>query len=108
MPSTSTTPIHNAHQQKSVLQDVISSIFEPGTNSGLIKAMSYSFYSLFVTLFGMLVLTKGNLHVLALLVLSLGLFASVKWFLVQIAEEEEKHKQQRIQEAATQEGKKDK
>lgn len=62
-----------------MLSDVISSIFTPGTNSGLIQAMSYSFYALFVTLFGMVLLTKGNLHVVALLVLSIGLFASIKW-----------------------------
>ncbi|GAA5888166.1 hypothetical protein JCM16303_003764 [Sporobolomyces ruberrimus] len=77
-----------------MLSDVISSIFTPGTNSGLIQAMSYSFYALFVTLFGMVFLTKGNLHVVALLVLSIGLFASIKWFLIQIREVEE---QQRIE-----------
>ncbi|KAK4055220.1 hypothetical protein OIV83_000500 [Microbotryomycetes sp. JL201] len=94
---------------KSILQDVISSIFEPGTNSGLIKAMTYSFYSLFATLLVMLVLTNGNLHVLSLLVLSVGLFASVKWFLVQIAEEEEKQRQQRktAQETMTEENRKE-
>ncbi|SCV68732.1 BQ2448_853 [Microbotryum intermedium] len=60
-------------------QDVIASIFEPGTNSGLVQAMSYSFYALFVTLCGMVLLTGGNLHVVALLVLSLGLYASIRW-----------------------------
>ncbi|GAA5832574.1 hypothetical protein JCM5353_002196 [Sporobolomyces roseus] len=77
-----------------MLSDVVSSIFTPGTNSGLIQAMSYSFYALFVTLFGMVLLTGGNLHVVALLVLSIGLFVSIKWFLIQIKEVEE---QQRIE-----------
>ncbi|GAA5831205.1 hypothetical protein JCM3766R1_002967 [Sporobolomyces carnicolor] len=77
-----------------MLSDVISSIFTPGTNSGLIQAMSYSFYALFVTLFGMVLLTGGNGHVVALLGLSVGLFVSIKWFLVQIKEVEE---QQRIE-----------
>lgn len=62
-----------------MLSDVISSIFTPGTNSGLIQAMSYSFYALFVTLFGMVLLTGGNGHVVALLGLSVGLFVSIKW-----------------------------
>ncbi|GAA5896441.1 Pkr1p [Sporobolomyces salmoneus] len=77
-----------------MLSDVVSSIFTPGTNSGLIQAMSYSFYALFVTLFGMVLLTGGNLHVVALLALSIGLFVSIKWFLIQIKEVEE---QQRIE-----------
>ena len=37
-----------------VLGDIVDSIFTPGTNSGLIQAMSYSFYALFLTLLGML------------------------------------------------------
>jgi predicted lysophospholipase L1 biosynthesis ABC-type transport system permease subunit len=65
-------PIH--HNQ------VIASIFEPGTNAGLVQAMSYSFYALFVTLAAMLVLTGGSIHFWALLVLSVGLFLSIKWY----------------------------
>lgn len=57
----------------------MASIFEPGTNSGLVKAMSYSFYALFVTLIGMIFLTGGNVHVCALFGLSVGLFISIKW-----------------------------
>ncbi|GAA5940287.1 Pkr1p [Sporobolomyces koalae] len=90
VPSTTTT-------SGNMLTDVVNSIFTPGTNSGLIQAMSYSFYALFVTLFGMVLLTGGNLHVVALLVLSIGLFVSIKWFLIQIREVEE---QQRIEREA--------
>ncbi|GAA6061036.1 hypothetical protein JCM10212_004610 [Sporobolomyces blumeae] len=81
----------------SMLSDVISSIFTPGTNSGLIQAMSYSFYALFVTLFGMVLLTGGNLHVVALLALSIGLFVSIKWFLIQIKEVEEQQRRERLE-----------
>ncbi|GAA5991172.1 hypothetical protein JCM5350_001936 [Sporobolomyces pararoseus] len=88
------TTTSNTSSSNGILSDVISSIFTPGTNSGLIQAMSYSFYALFVTLFGMVLLTGGNLHVVALLVLSIGLFISIKWFLIQIKEVEE---QQRIE-----------
>ncbi|GAA6026130.1 hypothetical protein JCM11491_000887 [Sporobolomyces phaffii] len=80
-----------------MLSDVVASIFTPGTNRGLIQAMSYSFYALFATLFGMVLLTGGNVHVVALLALSVGLFASIKWFLIQIKEVEE---QQRIEREA--------
>ena len=69
-------PYHNDANYK--LQ-VVESIWTPGTNTGLIKAMNASFYALFATLLIMLFLTSGNGHVWALLGLSLGLFASIKW-----------------------------
>lgn len=63
----------------STLDDVVASVFTPGTNKGLVRAMTYSFYALFVTLLGMLWLTGGNLHVVALLTLAVGLFLSINW-----------------------------
>lgn len=71
---TSTKPV-----SKGMLNDIVDSIFTPGTNSSLINAMNYSFYGLFITLFGMLYLTSGNIHICAMLVLSVGLFISIKW-----------------------------
>lgn len=59
--------------------DVVMSVFEPGTNTGLIKAMNFSFYALFATLLCMIVGTGGNVHVCALFALSVGLFLSIKW-----------------------------
>lgn len=76
----STTTAAAAEPAPGILSEVVSSIWTPGTNSGLIKAMNYSFYALFVTLFGMVLLTGGNIHVCALLTLSIGLFASIKWY----------------------------
>ncbi|BGP12652.1 hypothetical protein JCM10213v2_000569 [Rhodosporidiobolus nylandii] len=81
---------------RNTFMDVVHSIFEPGTNTGLVRAMSFSFYALFATLLGMVWLTGGNLHVVALLGLSVALFVSIKWFLIQIAEEEEKQRQMRL------------
>jgi predicted nucleic acid-binding Zn ribbon protein len=40
--------------------DIVDSIFTPGTNSGLIRAMDMSFYALFAVLVVMVVLTRGN------------------------------------------------
>jgi hypothetical protein len=65
--------------ERGVLSDVVNSVFEPGTNAGLIKAMSWSFYALFATLLGMVWLTGGNWHVVSLLGLSIALFLSIKW-----------------------------
>lgn len=62
-----------------MLGDIVDSIFTPGTNSGLIRAMDMSFYALFVTLAALVVMTRGNGHVCALFALSIGLFVSIKW-----------------------------
>lgn len=62
-----------------MLADIVDSIFTPGTNSGLIRAMDMSFYALFAVLVVMVVLTRGNGHICALFALSVGLFASIKW-----------------------------
>jgi hypothetical protein len=66
-------------QSRSMLADIVDSIFTPGTNSGLIRAMDMSFYALFAVLVVMVVLTRGNGHICALFALSVGLFASIKW-----------------------------
>ncbi|GAA6047819.1 hypothetical protein JCM3770_004658 [Rhodotorula araucariae] len=80
----------------STLRDIVDSIFTPGTNSGLLRAMNASFYALFATLFGMVVLTRGNGHVCALLALSVALWASIKWFLAQIKDAEEAQRLERL------------
>lgn len=63
----------------STLKDIVDSIFTPGTNQGLLRAMNASFYALFATLAALLVATRGNVHVVALLTLSVALWASIKW-----------------------------
>lgn len=67
-----------------MVEGVVSSIFEPGTNPQLVRAMRYSFFALFATLAGMLVLTRGDWHILAMLVMSLALFVSMTWYRVML------------------------
>lgn len=62
-----------------IVQGVLQSVFEPGTNPSLVKAMRYSFFALFATLAGMLYLTNGNYHILAMLALSVALYLSMTW-----------------------------
>ncbi|KAM0756028.1 hypothetical protein T439DRAFT_351757 [Meredithblackwellia eburnea MCA 4105] len=99
MAATAPATAADAKKNNGILQDVLESIWTPGTNTGLIKAMNYSFYSLFIVLFGMVFLTNFNLHVCALLTLSVGLFFSLKWFLVQIQEIEAAQKKERDEKA---------
>ncbi|RUP50607.1 hypothetical protein BC936DRAFT_138416 [Jimgerdemannia flammicorona] len=63
-----------------IVTDLVNSLLYPGhTPSGVIRLLDFAFLALFATLVGMLVLTEGNLHVLAMLVLSVMLFVSIKW-----------------------------
>ncbi|TNY19775.1 ER protein Pkr1-domain-containing protein [Rhodotorula diobovata] len=80
----------------STLRDIVDSIFTPGTNEGLLRAMNWSFYALFATLSALLVATRGNVHVVALLTLSVALWASIKWFLAQIADAEAIQREERL------------
>ncbi|GAA5915746.1 hypothetical protein JCM8208_005658 [Rhodotorula glutinis] len=80
----------------STLKDIVDSIFTPGTNQGLLRAMNASFYALFATLAALLVATRGNVHVVALLTLSVALWASIKWFLAQIADAEAAQREERL------------
>ncbi|KAI8148226.1 ER protein Pkr1-domain-containing protein [Fennellomyces sp. T-0311] len=69
----------------SLADDIVQSIMTPGyTASGVIKLMFYAFYVLFATLFAMIFITGGNIHVIALLVLSICLFITIKWFIAEM------------------------
>ncbi|KAL9558753.1 hypothetical protein MBANPS3_000739 [Mucor bainieri] len=60
--------------------DIIKSIMTPGyTASGVIRIMFYTFYALFATLLFMIFITGGNPHVIALFLLALCLFVTIKW-----------------------------
>lgn len=60
--------------------DIIKSIMTPGyTANGVIKIMFYTFYALFATLLFMIIITGGNPHVIALLLIAVCLFLTIKW-----------------------------
>ena len=69
----------SSSNDQGMVKGVVASVFEPGTNPELVRAMRYSFFALFATLAGMLVLTNGNLHVLFMLCVSIALFFSMTW-----------------------------
>ncbi|KAF1807779.1 hypothetical protein V8B55DRAFT_1350069 [Mucor lusitanicus] len=65
--------------------DIIKSIMTPGyTASGVIRIMFYAFYALFATLLFMIFMTGGNPHVIALFLLALCLFVTIKWFIAEL------------------------
>lgn len=79
-----------------ILTDIVDSIFKPSTKPqrGLVLAMNASFYGLFLTLFGMAILTSWNIHVLALLAISILLFGSIQWFINELGQIEVQKAQQ--------------
>ncbi|ORY94765.1 ER protein Pkr1-domain-containing protein [Syncephalastrum racemosum] len=65
--------------------DVMQSIMTPGyTATGVVRVMYYAFYLLFATLAGMVIATRGNIHVIALLFLSIILFVTIRWFVAEM------------------------
>lgn len=68
-------------EETGILGDIIKSIMTPGyTASGVIQIMFYTFYALFATLLFMIIITGGNPHVIALLLLAICLFITIKWY----------------------------
>ncbi|KAJ3102371.1 hypothetical protein HDU96_009656 [Phlyctochytrium bullatum] len=67
-------------QQPSLLEEVWLSIFTPGVNGRVQFFMDMCFYALFASLILLLIASEMNPHVIFLTVISVCLFASVKWF----------------------------
>lgn len=68
--------------QESVLGDIMKSIMTPGyTGNSVVRIMNYAFYGLFLTLLGLLWASGGNMHVVALLLLSICLFVCITLFI---------------------------
>lgn len=63
-----------------LMGEIVQSIMTPGyTAKGVIKIMFYAFYALFATLLFMIIITGGNPHVIALLLLAICLFLTIRW-----------------------------
>ncbi|KAI9018693.1 hypothetical protein CLU79DRAFT_759888 [Phycomyces nitens] len=92
---------NNLFQEPGLTNDIIRSIMTPGyTATGVIKLMFYAFYALFATLAGMVVITGGNGHVIALLLLSLCLFFTIRWFVAEMEQiKKNEAKEEPIEEA---------
>ncbi|KAK0554798.1 hypothetical protein OC845_000620 [Tilletia horrida] len=69
----------------SFIDSVFESILQPGANAPTVHLMNISFYALFLCLAGLAFMTSGNIHVVFLLVISVGLWASINWFVSELA-----------------------
>ena len=62
-----------------MFQAIVESIFEPGVNSQLLKAINIIFVCLVVVVIFLLTGYGFNIHLLVLLILSTGLLLSINW-----------------------------
>ncbi|OZJ05856.1 hypothetical protein BZG36_00862 [Bifiguratus adelaidae] len=73
-------------EPKGLIADIMDSIMRPGyTPTSIVRLMDYTFYALFVTLLLLVFATSFNIHVCALLLLSVALFLTIKWYVFWIA-----------------------
>ena len=62
-----------------MFQAIIESIFEPGVNSQLLKAVNITFVCLVAVVIVLLIAFGFNIHLVVLLILCTGLLFSVNW-----------------------------
>ncbi|KAJ3214719.1 hypothetical protein HDU67_001310 [Dinochytrium kinnereticum] len=94
-------------QPPTILEEVWLSIFTPGINGRVEFFMDMCFYALFVSLLALMVGTRLNPHVVFLFGISVCLFVSVKWFLLELAKVKQAEKDAKEKETVTEETKKD-
>jgi len=67
-----------------MFQAIVESIFEPGVNSQLLKAINVIFLCLVVVVIFLLTGYGFNIHLLVLLILTTGLLLSINWFVSEL------------------------
>ncbi|KAL7411972.1 ER protein Pkr1-domain-containing protein [Mrakia frigida] len=98
-PSPASSSSSSEPKAEGFFADIISSVFDGGVNHGLILGMHLSFFGLLLVLMALYVLTQWNIHVLALAGVSVCLWASTGWFVMElmkaqkIQEEEKREKE---------------
>lgn len=67
-----------------IVEEIWESVFQPGVpNERVTGVFLGAFYALFLSLAFLLVMTKGNIHVILLLALSVLLYLSIVWFITE-------------------------
>eukprot|EP01137_Pigoraptor_chileana_P022273 Opistho-2@87038 len=85
--------------QEGVLGDVVNSVFTAGVNPGVVSFLNYTFAGLFLSLAFLLFWWGVNFHILFMIFCSVGLFASVQWFLANLPEPQQSQPQAQQQPA---------
>lgn len=67
-----------------MFQAIVESIFEPGVNSQLLRAINIIFLCLVLVVIFLLAAYGFNIHLLVLLILTTGLLLSINWFVSEL------------------------
>ena len=65
-------------------EGLFDSIFQPGTNKGLLICTHVSFVALIVTLSSLVYISNYNIHYINLLIISVLLYVTVNWFIIEL------------------------
>ena len=76
-----------------MLEDIITSIFTPGTTNGVRMFTCCVFILLIIVLSVMVIYTNFNIHVIIMLILACGVFLAICWFMTEMARVEAENKQ---------------
>ncbi|KAK8849742.1 hypothetical protein IAR55_005077 [Kwoniella newhampshirensis] len=83
-PSESDEPGIVSTEQPGFFGLLVKSVFEPGVNPAVVLAMNLCFFLLVLTLFALAFLTGWNKHVLLLFGVTICLWGSMIWFVMEI------------------------
>lgn len=76
-----------------MLEDIIASIFTPGTTNAVRIFTCCVFILLIMVLSAMVIYTNFNIHVIVMLMLACGVFLGICWFMIEMARVEAENKQ---------------
>ncbi|GMM42945.1 hypothetical protein ACO0OE_003946 [Hanseniaspora uvarum] len=65
-------------------EGLIDSIFQPGTNRGLLICTHLSFVALIAVLSSLVYVSNYNIHYINLLIISILLYVTVNWFIIEL------------------------
>lgn len=70
------------------------SVFQPGPNRGLLICTHLSFVALIATLSTLVYISNYNIHYINLLVIAIGLYIAINWFIIELGKTDLKTNEQ--------------
>ncbi|TPX35496.1 hypothetical protein SmJEL517_g02172 [Synchytrium microbalum] len=71
---------------RNIMEEILYSAIEPGVNQKVLLVINFVFVCLFMSLIAMAVLSGGNIHCIALIVIAVALFGTLQWFIYEVSQ----------------------
>ncbi|KZT74543.1 hypothetical protein DAEQUDRAFT_761384 [Daedalea quercina L-15889] len=89
MPHSTENPLESAIHSSSVSlseQSLFSTLLTPGSSlhPTLLLLLDVAFFALFLVFLSLAIVTRGNVHLLVLMLIEVALWVSVKWFVSEL------------------------